>query len=93
MWLASAAPSYSFQTAAAPCCPTAPCGGGGSQQNIVINDYSGQAKVRTKQTDNGSGVEVFIPAIEQMLAAGVSRGRGALSKSVDARRRGTNLYG
>ena len=73
--------------------PNSASRGGGSQQNIVINDYSGQAKVRTKQTDNGMGVEVFIPAIEAMLASGVSRGRGSLSKSMDARRRGTNLYG
>ena len=42
-------------------------GGGGAaiEQNVVINDYSGQAKVRQKQASEGGGVEVFIPAIEQ----------------------------
>ena len=66
-------------------------GGGGS--TVIINDYSGTAQVSQNKSGEGGGVEVFIPALEQMLAGGVSRGRGALSKSMDARRRGTNLYG
>jgi hypothetical protein len=68
-------------------------GGGGVTQTVVINDYSGHAQVSQKQSAEGGGIEVFVPALEQMLASGVSRGRGSLSKSMDARRRGTNLYG
>ena len=32
-------------------------GAGAIEQNVVINDYSGQAKVRQKQTPEGGGVE------------------------------------
>jgi hypothetical protein len=68
-------------------------GGGAVQNNVTVNDYSGQASVSQKRDASGSSITVLVPALETMLAGGVSRGRGALVRSVDARVRGAHLYG
>lgn len=61
------------------------------QVNVTVNNQSG-LPVETRQGADG-GLEVFIPAIENAMAARAGRGHGSLGKAVTSSASGRNLRG
>lgn len=59
--------------------------GGGGNVNVVINDMSGHAKVNQQNSGDGITIEMFVPAVTDMMANQVSRGRGSLAKVVQGK--------